>query len=75
MAARFNPAPGWPSAPAGWLPPAGWKPDPGWPPAPAGWPIVVNGTGFPHTPSGRPRASTRTPRGRVLHLLRGTVSH
>lgn len=34
---RFNPAPGWPSSPPGWIPPAGWQPDSSWPPAPPGW--------------------------------------
>jgi hypothetical protein len=38
---RFNPAPGWPPAPEGWLPPKGWTPDPEWPPAPVGWRITV----------------------------------
>lgn len=38
---RFNPPPGWPPAPAGFVPPAGWRPDPSWPPAPAGWPFWV----------------------------------
>ena len=35
--AVFNPPPGWPPAPTGWVPPPGWKPDPTWPPAPVGW--------------------------------------
>ncbi len=35
--ARFNPPPGWPPAPPGWVPPPGWEPDPDWPPAPPGW--------------------------------------
>jgi hypothetical protein len=34
---RFNPPPGWPQPPEGWVPPPGWTPDPSWPPAPAGW--------------------------------------
>ncbi|TDU01660.1 hypothetical protein EDD99_0022 [Streptomyces sp. 846.5] len=38
---RFNPAPGWPAAPSGWLPDPGWSPDPTWPAAPAGWHLVV----------------------------------
>jgi hypothetical protein len=25
---RFNPPPGWPAAPAGWVAPPGWQPDP-----------------------------------------------
>lgn len=41
MAARFNPAPGWPPIPEGWTPPPGWTPDPNWPPAPAGWQFWV----------------------------------
>lgn len=42
MAPRFNPAPGWPGAPDGWLPYEGWAPDPTWPPAPEGWQLVVD---------------------------------
>lgn len=38
---RFNPAPGWPAPPAGWLPEPGWTPDPSWPPAPPDWPLLV----------------------------------
>jgi len=34
---EFNPPPGWPTPPSGWMPPADWTPDPAWPPAPAGW--------------------------------------
>lgn len=34
---KFNPPPGWPPAPAGFLPPSDWRPDPSWPPAPDGW--------------------------------------
>lgn len=34
---RFNPPPGWPSPPEGWVPPRGWKPDPSWPEPPPGW--------------------------------------
>jgi hypothetical protein len=48
MALRFNPAPGWPAAPTGWLPPAGWQPDASWPPAPPGWQIVVDETMVQH---------------------------
>jgi len=33
----FNPPPGWPKPPAGWVPPKGWTPDPSWPPPPDGW--------------------------------------
>ena len=34
---RFNPPPGWPQPPEGWVPPAGWNPDPSWPEPPDGW--------------------------------------
>jgi Domain of unknown function (DUF4190) len=34
---RFNPPPGWPPAPEGFVPPPGWQPDPAWPPPPPGW--------------------------------------
>src|SRR5687768_7156911 len=36
---RFNPPPGWPQPPAGWVPPPGWNPDPSWPEPPPGWQI------------------------------------
>ncbi len=39
---RFNPAPGWPAPPPGWLPPANWSPDPSWPQPPPGWPLVID---------------------------------
>lgn len=42
MGKKFNPAPGWPEAPAGWLPPEGWSPDPSWTPAPEGWELIVD---------------------------------
>lgn len=37
MTLSFNPPPGWPKPPAGWVPPAGWTPDPSWPDPPDGW--------------------------------------
>lgn len=37
----FNPAPGWPVPPEGWVPPPGWRPEPSWPPAPPGWSFWV----------------------------------
>ena len=39
---RFNPAPGWPPPPDGWIPPQGWQPPPDWPPAPPGWSVLVD---------------------------------
>jgi hypothetical protein len=38
---RFNPPPGWPPAPAGWMAPPGWQPDPSWPEPPPGWQLWV----------------------------------
>jgi len=42
---RFNPPPGWPSPPEGWMPPAGWVPDASWPTPPAGWELFVHDDG------------------------------
>src|SRR5579859_8000680 len=39
---RFNPAPGWPPPPPGFVPPPHWQPDPSWPPAPPGWQLWVD---------------------------------
>jgi hypothetical protein len=39
---RFNPAPGWPVPPIGWVPDSGWQPDPSWPPAPPGWQFWIS---------------------------------
>ncbi len=44
---RFNPPPGWPKPPAGWVPPTGWTPDPSWPPVPAGWQLWLSDDGSP----------------------------
>ena len=33
----FNPPPGWPKPPDGWVPPKGWTPDSAWPDPPDGW--------------------------------------
>jgi membrane protease YdiL (CAAX protease family) len=37
----WRPAPGWPSPPPGWQPPAGWQPPPDWPAAPPDWQFWV----------------------------------
>ncbi len=37
----FNPPPGWPRPPAGWIPPRGWAPDPSWPKPPPGWQLWI----------------------------------
>lgn len=39
---RFNPPPGWPAPPTGWIPPTGWTPDPAWPPLPEGWELWIS---------------------------------
>ena len=61
MSARFNPPPGWPQPPAGWVPPAGWQPDPSWPAPPAGWPFWVDDAAGAASgaPTGPKRRSTR----------------
>ncbi|PWR09919.1 hypothetical protein DKT68_10565 [Micromonospora acroterricola] len=41
---RFNTPPGWPAAPEGWIPPAGWQPDPSWPAPPPGWQLFIDDT-------------------------------
>ena len=43
----FNPPPGWPRVPEGWIRPAGWVPDPSWPAPPDGWQLWL-------TPDGKP---------------------
>jgi len=53
MPTRFNPAPGWPPAPAGWTPPPGWQPDPAWPPAPPGWQLWVEEPAAPASADSR----------------------
>src|SRR5882762_144619 len=39
---RFNPPPGWPTPPIGWMPPTGWAPDASWPTPPDGWQLFVH---------------------------------
>lgn len=51
MGWRFNPPPGWPAAPPGFVPPPGWRPDPSWPPPPPGWQFwVEDAAGEPTQP-------------------------
>ena len=55
----FNPPPGWPKPPDGWVPPKGWTPDPAWPDPPEGWQLWL--------PSGP--SSDETPvDGKSIHL-------
>lgn len=64
---KFNPPPGWPKAPDGWIPPKGWAPDPSWPEAPPGWQLwIVEGNSVEggyrdHGPDTRPPAHTQQP--------------
>jgi Septum formation len=44
---RFDPPPGWPAPPAGFVPPPGWQPDPSWPPPPPGWRLWVDDQPIP----------------------------
>ncbi|GMV04523.1 MAG: hypothetical protein AMXMBFR53_08030 [Gemmatimonadota bacterium] len=49
----FNPPPGWPKPPAGWVPPKGWTPDPSWPAPPEGWQLWLpsEAAGTPEAPA------------------------
>lgn len=58
MSWQFNPPPGWPRQPEGWVPPPGWAPDPAWPPAPEGWQFWVPAS--PAVPPAAPPAPTAT---------------
>lgn len=62
---RFNPPPGWPAVPAGWIPPAGWTPPSSWPAPPPGWTWYVR----PDAGPGLPQAPTRRPIGVILTVL------
>jgi hypothetical protein len=44
---RFNPPPGWPPSPEGFVPPPGWQPDPRWPAPPPGWQFWLPAGGAP----------------------------
>jgi len=63
MSWKFNPPPGWPAQPEGWVPPPGWIPDPSWPPAPPGWQFwVPAGSGQPGgTPTPTPTPAAPPP--------------
>ena len=50
MGLRFNPPPGWPPPPPGFVPPPGWQPDPSWPPAPPGWQLLIEDETVPGVP-------------------------
>lgn len=65
MAARFNPAPGWPPIPDGWTPPPGWAPDPNWPPAPPGWQFWVDDVAPAATAPPPPTADSGSPTGQT----------
>lgn len=73
MVMRFNTPPGWPAAPEGWLPPAGWQPDPSWPAPPDGWQLFIDDAWSQDSPN---LPAVRQPLGTVVatvvetHLLR-----
>ncbi len=79
----FNPPPGWPRPPDGWVPPKGWSPDPSWPDLPEGWQLWLLPPDFASDDagdaSGRSQrtanettstgaASSPDARGRIAHL-------
>ncbi len=57
----FNPPPGWPKPPAGWMPPKGWTPDPSWPPPPEGWQLWLPAAAS--TKQGQSAVTTSIPEG------------
>src|SRR5258708_16090206 len=59
---RFNPAPGWPPPPPGFVPPPHWQPDPSWPPPPPGWQLwLAAGAPDPRQPSDPPTWAGQRP--------------
>lgn len=65
----FNPPPGWPKPPAGWVPPRGWAPDPTWPPAPPGWQLWI---GDDASPTSEPSSGTTAPATKPLPVAAGS---
>jgi Domain of unknown function (DUF4190)/Septum formation len=60
---RFNPPPGWPPAPEGFVPQPDWRPDPSWPPPPPGWRLWVDDQPAPAQPEAPWAAQPGTPTG------------
>jgi hypothetical protein len=78
----FNPPPGWPKPPAGWMPPRGWTPDPSWPPPPEGWELwlpaaaeAIQGQPAPpvSAPAGNPHVVTSGDSDPRILLLEGEL--
>jgi len=78
----FNPPPGWPKPPAGWVPPKGWTPDPSWPPPPEGWQLwlpaaaeAIQGQSAPaaSAPGGNYYVVTSGDSGARISLLEGEL--
>jgi bifunctional DNA-binding transcriptional regulator/antitoxin component of YhaV-PrlF toxin-antitoxin module len=64
----FNPPPGWPKPPTGWVPPAGWQPDPSWPEPPVGWSLwlsPVSASTEPEPPAAQGANAAPPPVGQV----------
>lgn len=61
MALSFNPPPGWPKPPQGWVPPAGWTPNPLWPEPPPGWTLWTEDGQEPQQPVAEPGSSEAPP--------------
>jgi len=63
MGLRFNPPPGWPPAPEGFVPQPDWRPDPSWPPPPPGWRLWLDDAPAPAQPEAPWAAQPGTPTG------------
>lgn len=72
---KFNPPPGWPRPPNGWVPPKGWTPDPSWPQPPPGWQLWISvepATAAPPLaaqPTGRATGERNVPRATAAPMV------
>jgi hypothetical protein len=58
MVWRFEPPPGWPPPPPGFVPPKEWRPDPSWPAAPKDWTFWIWDATEPVPPPPPPSSET-----------------
>lgn len=63
----FNPPPGWPIPPVGWVPDRDWRPDPTWPEAPDGWHFMIDASTSQITGAAEVLPICASPAGRTAH--------